>query len=347
MYALLRSLRRRASAVVLLPAFLGACTADEIAAPAEEPAAGAVTIDASAGWAFFDFDRGTTVAVAQPTASSDWDIAFNATSVMLNGGAAGPGGVTGYCICQNAGASTAEILAMTPQAEASDFAAVTAGSIPAAGAFVADRLVPAIAGWSSAGGAAATAVDRTFLLRRRTDAGFAKVRVTGIQNPTAATPGRVTLEYALQPAATAPLAATRTVTVDVPATGGVNIDLDAGAVAAAGAPWDLRFEGYTMRVNGGVSGTGGAGAANTTGAFAAITTASIEARAYATDRFSGIFSAHPWHKYNLQGDHRISPTFDVFLIRRGSDVYKVQMTDYYGPAGEVRRISVRYEQLAN
>ena len=34
---------------------------------------------------------------------------FFATGVMLNGGAAGPGDVEGYCLCQNADATPDEI----------------------------------------------------------------------------------------------------------------------------------------------------------------------------------------------------------------------------------------------
>ena len=64
------------------------------------------------------------------------------------------------------------------------------------------------------------------------------------------------------------------------------------------------------------------------------------------DRYAGVFVTRPWYSYNVLGDHRVSPNFNVYLVKRGEAVYKVQLVDYYGPAGETRRITVRYEQIA-
>ena len=59
------------------------------------------------------------------------------------------------------------------------------------------------------------------------------------------------------------------------------------------------------------------------------------------------FAASRWYRYNLAGDNRISPTFDVYLIRRGSAVYKLQVLDYYSDTGAPRNITFRYQQIAN
>ena len=196
--ARLRRLRRVPAAALLL-AFAAACGRDEITAPTVPPVEGTITVDASTDWAYLSLADETVVAPADPTDSGAWDIAFQRTSVQLNGGEAGPGGVTGYCICQNSATNptTEQILAYTATSELPDFTAVTAASIPAASSFSAD-----------------------------------------------------------------------------------------------------------------------------------------------------VFTQHAWHRYNLLGDHRISPTFDVYLVRRGDVVYKLQIVDYYGPAGETRRITVRYAQIA-
>lgn len=178
-----------------------ACSGGEITTPTDPPVAGTLTVDASTGWVHVSLAAEGTVAVEEPTASDAWDIGFSATSVQLNGGTAGPGGVVGYCICQNAGASDAEILAMTPTSELGDFEAVTAATVDAA-------------------------------------------------------------------------------------------TLTAGASAEA-------------------------------------------------------FTTHPWYKYNLAGDHYISPTFNVYLVKRGTRLYKLQLINYYGPAGESRRITFRYAQLGS
>jgi hypothetical protein len=109
--------------------------------------------------------------------------------------------------------------------------------------------------------------------------------------------------------------------------------------------WDLSLDGFTIRLNGGVSGSGAAAAAETTEDFEAIATASTDPRAYLQDNFGGVFNSHPWYRYNLTGENIIHPTFDVYLVKRGDDVYKVQLINYYGAAGEPRHITFRYARL--
>jgi len=341
----LRSLRRLLPAV-LLP--LAACGRDEVTAPAEL-VEGTVVVDATS-WAYLSLAEGRAVTPADPLTSDAWDMAFNVTSVMLNGGQAGPGEVVGFCVCQNAATTpgTAELLAMTAESELADFAAVAPGAIPAvASAWTSEALGPAITEWHTGTGAAATAAAaRTWQLRLRDETTLAVLRVAAIQSPTAASPGRVTLQYAVQPTAASPLGAPRTLVVDVPASGSARVDLIGGATTTSATDWDLRFDGWTIRLNGGASGPGRAAAALAGTPFEATTTAVTAAQAYRTDVYAGVFSQRPWYRYNLLGDHRVTPTFDVYLVKRGSAVYKVQLTGYYGPARESRRIGVRYEQIA-
>jgi hypothetical protein len=58
-----------------------------------------------------------------------------------------------------------------------------------------------------------------------------------------------------------------------------------------------------------------------------------------------VFNSHPWYRYNLTGENIIHPTFDVYLVKRGDDVYKVQLINYYGAAGEPRHVTFRYARL--
>lgn len=327
---------------------LAACGRDEITAPAQ-PVAGTITVDASKGWVYLSLADEAVVTPADPLASEQWDLAFDATNVRLNGGEGGIAGVAGYCLCQNSSAnpSTEQILAMTPESELADFERVDASAIPAAAAFVTDRLSPVITGWFSGSGAAATPADAAWLVRLRDSTHYAKLRIAAIEGATAASPGRVTLEFATQPSSTGALGEVRSLTVEVPESGAVGVDLIAGAATGDAAAWDLRLEGWTIRVNGGASGPGKAGAFAAEQPFDEITDAFAgDARAYRTDRYAGVFSEHPWYRYNLLGDHRISPIFDVYLVRRGDVVYKVQIIDYYGPAGEERRVTLRYERIA-
>jgi hypothetical protein len=320
---------------------LPGCSSDELQAP-PEPVEGTLTVDASTGWGYASL--ADEVVTTDPSAA--WDLAFNATRVMLNGGAAGSSGVVGYCICQNVAATDEQIVAMTSQSELSDFEAVAATDIPGAEGFESEALVTAIDGWFGGAGAAATAEPaKAWLLRLQDGVSYAKLRIVSLASPTATHAGQVTVEYAVQPAGDEPFGPTQSVTLD--ASSLVSLDLNTGSTMAVEGTWDLRLERFTLRLNSGVSGTGSAGAAETADAFDAIATANVDSRAYRTDGFAGVFNSHSWYRYNLTGQNRIHPTFDVFLIRRGADVYKLQVIDYYSAAGEPRRITLRYAKLVD
>jgi hypothetical protein len=321
-----------------------ACSSDEIEAPPQQTE-GTLTVDASTGWAFASIADERVVSVTDPTTSGDWDVGFNATRAMLNGGAAGPGDAVGYCICQNAGATDAEIVAMTADAELPDFDAVTEADIPDdPKSFESETLQTAINGWYTGTGATAVAeADAAWLVRLQDGTSYAKLRVTSLAGPTDTHAGDVTIEYAVQPTAEAAFEATQTVTLD--ASSLVSLDLNIGSTTPAEGEWDLSLEGFTLRLNSGVSGSGAAGATPSPEPFAAITTAAVDSRAYQVDAFAGVFGTHPWYKYNLTGENIIHPTFDVYLVKRGSEVYKVQLIDYYSTAGEPRNISFRYAKL--
>ena len=311
-------------------------------------AEGTFTVNASTGWVYVSLaDSATVVPTPSARESDAWDIAFFSTNVTLNGGQAGPGEVVGACLCQNAGATDAQILAMTEDSEEAEFTAVT--TVPAAATFVAEQLTAAISGWYAGAGASATAnADNVFLVRLADGASFAKVRVTAIEAASATSAGRVTLQYAVQPNATAAFGATKTIVLDGTASGGsaASVDLNADAFSTAAADWDVRLVGWNLLVNGGVSGPGSAAAATGSGTFESITTASTAPQAYRTDVYAGVFGQSRWYKYNLAGDNRISPTFDVYLVKRGSTVYKLQITNYYSATGAPRHITFKYEQIA-
>ena len=229
---------------------------------------------------------------------------------------------------------------------------MTTADIPAATAFTSDALAPAIAGWVDNPGTGATpASGRSWIIREGTSSVvLAKFHVTNIQNPTATSAGTVTVEYAVQPSAGAAFGSVQTAQIAMGA-GPVYVDLTTGAVTTA-ANWDLRFDGYTIRVNGGVSGTGSVKAVlDTSTPFASIDAtyaASAPAVAYSADRYTGVFGTSPWYRYNITGtDNQIWPVYNVYLVQRGTQVFKVQLVGYYGTDGTPRQITVRYAKLAN
>lgn len=339
-------LRPRRALFPALPALLlatFACSDDEINAPPQQPE-GEIEVDASADWAYASLEEEGVVTVADPTTSTVWDIGFNATRVMLNGGAAGPGDVVGYCICQNASATDQEVIAMTAESEEADFEAVTAADIPSESSFLADELQTAISGWYSGEGASAVAEsDAAWLVRLSDGTSYAKLRVVELAGPTAEHAGSVTIEYAVQPTAESALDPVQTITLDASAL--TRVDLNTGSTTPSDADWDLSLEGFDLRLNGGVSGSGQAAATPSPEPFDLITSAATDPRAYFSDGFAGVFAAQPWYRYNLTGENIIHPVFNVYLVKRGDDVYKIQLIDYYSTAGEPRHISFRYARL--
>jgi hypothetical protein len=330
-----------------------ACESDAIAPVI--PVTQSVTVDASTTYAYLRLDdTAQVVPVTDPAASDAWDIGIFATTVTLNGGAAGPSGVTAYCLCNNAAATNAELQTMSPASELAAFEAVTAADIPAADAFRADTLAPAISGWfagTPGSGAVTPAAGRAWILREGTSTVIlGKLQVTAISGSAAAGPTSITFEYALQPASGQPFGAVQSRTVTLTPGAPVYFDLSAGAVGSAAA-WDLRFEGWTIRLNSGVSGAGTVRAVVDTGTpFASIDAAyaaTAPAQAFRADAYSGVFAGSPWYRYNITGtDNQIWPTYNVYLVRRGTAVFRVQLTGYYGPGGQSRQVTVRYARLA-
>lgn len=187
------------ASLFVLAAGIAACESSE--SPFEPgPQTATMTVDAADGFAYVDLtgNSANLVSVVDASASQTWDIGFSVTNVVLNGGTAGPGDVVGYCICQNASATDAQVMDFTAASQLAAFESVTAAQIPTS----ADQ-------WSA-----------------------------------------------------------------------------------------------------------------------------------------DVFTTQRWYRYNLTGtDHQVWPTFEVYLIKDGDAVYKVQLTSYYGPGGEPRQITFRYARL--
>jgi hypothetical protein len=153
----------------------------------------------------------------------------------------------------------------------------------------------------------------------------------------------VTIEYAAQTVAGGAFGpvVTRTVSVgSVPA----YVLLDATGAGSAG-DHDLRIEGYDIRLNGGNT----AVLVEST-PFPDITAdfaASVPASVFRGDATAGVFNQDPWYRYNITNSNppQIWPTYNVYLVKRGTEVFKVQLIGYYDTAGQSRRVTLRYAQL--
>lgn len=133
---------------------------------------------------------------------------------------------------------------------------------------------------------------------------------------------------------------------------------------AASPAWDLGFQTTKVMVNGSTSGSAGVVAycvcqnASATNEqvktmtpeteladFQAVTRAQIPAAGEAWS--AEVFDQKRWYRYNITGsDHQVWPTHDVYLVKRGNEIYKLQLTGYYGADGKPRQITFRYAKLA-
>jgi hypothetical protein len=338
--------------------FLAACEGDTSAPP---PQTGELEIDASSNTAFtyFSFADDGVVTIVDPSTSSGWDLAFRRYSVRLNGGVAGPKGVTGFNLENNVDATDPEILAFTAESQLPAFDAVDASDIPSAG-FSSEVLAPDQTSWFRP---TATGLDANpaavWKLRRASGAGagaYAVIRVENIVNadpPSQADGMRgITIGYRLQ---TTPgtLGAPQTVVVDLGTATEAGINLGTGAVVAPTAgdcSWDLKVtRAYTLEINAAcLAGTFPFDVSET---FEGVTRAdnAPEYAAYLSlvsgpipnsiESKSGVFL------YNLAGDNRLSPMFNTFLVKVGSAVYKLQVVSYYSTTGASGFPTLRYERI--
>ncbi len=347
----------RVVSTVCCAALLAACTSDSPSEPTPPPFDGSISqvqVDASTSTAYIQLgDTIKSVAVANAAASTDWDLSLFSTTIALNSGPTGPGAISGVCLCANEGVSNTAIQTLTAASELPAFQAVTAANIPAESQFLLESITPRITGWFTGTGAAAQANPaRSFVVLRSRVVPvplYGKFHVTNITGATATAAGSVTFEYTMQATSNGALPAVRTATVTVGSTP-VYFDLVAGAVSSAAGTWDLRFEGFLIRANSGAS--GGAGhlvAPPQDVPFASLDLTAMRAlpnASFGQDALGGPFGAKPWYKYNVTGtDMQIWPNFNVYLVKKGNAVYKVQVVSYYDTTGKGRVITVRSARL--
>ena len=342
----------RLCVLALAPVAFIACE-DEVTNPEDQFIEGQLTIDASSPVAFSYFtfsDGGSLVSVTDPASSTDWDMAFRRFGVKLNGGVAGPGSVAGANLENNALATDTEVVSFTPADAEAAFEAVTAADISGA-TFVEDGLVPDDTGpWFRFDFFSGTLVANPGAAWKvqEADGGFSLFRISELVMG-GQTPSSITVEYRHQDAGGA-LGAANTVVVDLTMGPGF-VDLSSGSVVAPIAcDWDVTLTPFfTIEFNDGC----GAGTfpLDPTEDFNALTAAD-DAPEYGAF-LSAISGAFPgtiegaggvfW--YNIEGNQRLWPTHNVFLVRVDAAIYKVQIVDYYSATGDSGFPTLRFEQI--
>lgn len=350
---MMNSFTRHSGAVFAVAVCLAAAACeDEVTAPETQLVEGEIQLDASstADFTYFSLSDGQVVDVSDAQASQDWDIAFQRFSAKLNGGVAGPAGVAGANLRNNADASAEQVLAFTAADGQAAFGAVTEADISGA-QFTTDGLIEDEGGswfrFSPQVGNLVADPSAAWMVRGA-DGSFGLFRVAELVMG-GQIPASITVEIRHQPAG-GTLGPVQAVEVDMTQGPGF-VDLSSGGtVPPQGCNWDVALiPPFTIDLNGDCDagtfplGTGqdftavadASGAAEYGPYLAAISGAIPNT----VDSAEGVF----W--YNIDSNQRMWPTYNVFLVRRGSAVYKVQVTDYYSTTGASGFPTLRYEQL--
>jgi hypothetical protein len=346
----------RSFATVAAVALAVAACEDEATGPGTDVVEGTLTIDATdpAAFTYVTFaDGGSEVSVPDPATATDWVLAFRRFSVKLNGGVAGPGDVAAANLMNNAGADSATVVNFTTADADEAWEAVTVDDIAGA-TFVEDGIVEDDSGpWFRYDPMAGTLVANTGAAwkLKEADGGYALFRVSSMDVP-ASTMTAITVQFRRQESG-ADLGTIDSVAVTFPAgpPAPVFIDLETAAeVTPSGCNWDLSVSPvFVIAFNDACS--AGTFPLDASEDFTMVTTAddapeyggflSVISGAFPStvDDASGVF----W--YDIESNNYLWPTYNVFLVRVGTSVYKVQVTDYYNSSAESGHPTLRFELL--
>ncbi|MCF6337986.1 MAG: HmuY family protein [Gammaproteobacteria bacterium] len=337
---------------------------------------GAAIDDPANKYTYFHFKTGEVVALtdAQADTSNDWHIAFKRTAIKLNGGASGPGSVSGALAdAQNdfydAATGDPDNSVFLNASANSELAAFNAVTNVNGLAFAEDRNIPYIkgdgtdAGWWLYSGPPAHTVsanpDQWWLIKSAAADSYAKFNVTNIVQ----TSRDITLNLFIQSTADNTFSTTASPwTAAIGSAGGSKcFDIDSIAevdCTTATTHWDIKVEvagqAWNIWTNGGVSGSGNGGA------FGPFNTAAIAnyvsgqnspggtniTEMYEQDSSSGLFKDNTWYAYSLEGNSKLWPNYRVYAIDTDTGFYKVQLLSYYDQAGVSGNYTLRYTPLA-
>jgi len=288
-------------------------------------------IDATAGGAratephdhtYFSFVDNDVVPITDVEAKSslDWHIAFKRYNVVLNGGVSGPGNVRGY----NIHADYEESL------ENEVFSDVTLLDMPEDESFALDSSAEALDQWYSYDFVThvISASGNAYELRTA-DGQYAKWVVDTIEGYGRADAGTIGFRWVVGEDLSVE---SQSASVDVSEGREVYFNLRTGQEVSPDDPqnssdWDLYFSGYSIKLNGGASGSGEAAAlsAYESGMSFEDIVAPVGA-GYRSDQVSSVFSN--WYNYNMT-THTLSTKNHTYLVKTDQQTYKMQLLDYY------------------
>lgn len=281
--------------------------------------------------------------------NEDWDILLRRYEIRLNSSAtagAATKNVTAYSMDNNKTKTDAEVLALTVDNTLSAFDAVRASSIPADNLFSTDRLTENKYGYLNLGGAPTVNASNYWKVKTSTGA-FALVRVSAITLPGNALTAAV-VESRLQTGNT--LGAVQTLTVTFAGAASINLATNS-VVAANGCNWDIRINPQTFEMTTNAACNAGTYPGGSSPTFAAATSAS-DAPQYPlyVSQLTGtipnsVTDLSAPFRYNLANTQRLHPSFNIYLIKVGTKVYKLQVINYYNASGASGYPTVRAARI--
>ncbi len=297
---------------------------------------------------YFSFASGTTV-----PRTGEWDLAFRRFELRLSSPAIGGSAtqtVLGVGLDNNKAASDEAVLAFTPANTRDAFDAVRADQIPDDSVFVAERLSENRQGFFVFGGIPTVNAANYWKLRLA-DGSFALLRATRIRFTPQFQVDTLYLETRLQTGSTVGPAQTLALT---PQSQVRSISVRTNSVVTPNdCNWDFSFapaaNQLAIALNTACDVGSYPGPASPTFANA---TAANDAPQYA-DFLSqlvgpipnSVFDTSAPFRYNLAGNDRLHASFNTYLVKTGTRVYKLQVVDYYSNTGVAGFPTIRYARI--
>ncbi|MEP6834210.1 MAG: HmuY family protein [Gemmatimonas sp.] len=271
--------------------------------------------------------------------SGDWDILIRRYEVRVNSAAtagASTKGVTAYSMNNNKSKTDAEVLAFSVDNTLAAFDAVRAAAIPLDTAFKTDRLEENQYGYLTLAGAPVVNVANYWKVKMANGA-YSVFHATAIAYNAQGALTSLTLETRLQNGVA--LGAVQTLTI--PFTGvAKNISLATNAVVATtDCTWDISVNPNTFEMITNSACAVGTSPGGSSPTFATATAAN-DAPQYLLflTQLDGpipnsFTDAGAPFRYNLLNTNRLHPTFNIYLVKVGTKVYKLQVINYYNESG--------------
>lgn len=295
-------------------------------------------IDATAGGAFstephdftyYSFSAKEVLEITdeQASSSNEWHVAFKRSEIRLNGGVSGPGRISGLNLTDGP-----DVIAMET------FDDITASDIPERDSFLSDGPAFAINQWYTYDSVSHIISAAGHVYELRTANGLsAKFVVDSLEDAGRSDAGKISFRWVVDEGADLS-GPDQSATVDVSGGAEVYFNLSTGEEVVIADPtasndWDLHFSGYAIRLNGGLSGPGEAGAIPSFQSgltFEDITIANEAGGHYFADRAGSAFSTDggEWYSYDST-THILSSKHHVYVIDTGVGLVKMQLLNYY------------------